>query len=139
VKLNWLDGNKMVGGAKIKNMPSVVSKLQDREPKCLAPTLKGQFDYATLDAVTEGLATALHFKMTRNFPDATVSQVCSGSKSAPAKKVSAEYELFIPQPTFLALGMSDKNIQPSPDKKSVIMRNASGLNDWVWTLTPSPG
>jgi len=139
IKLAWLDGNKIVGTPKIKNTPSLVTKPHDREPKCLAPALKGDFDYAMLDAVTPGMATALHFKMTRTFPDVVVSQVCSSTKMAPAKKVSDEYELFIPQPTFLAMGVSDKNMQVSADKKSLILKNASGLEGWVWTLTPTPG
>jgi hypothetical protein len=139
IKLAWIDGNKIVGPAKIKNLPSVVTKPHDREPKCLAPELKGDFDYATLDSVTEGSASALHFKMTRTFPEVVVSQVCSSKKTAPAKKVSAEYELFMPQPTMLAMGMSDKNLQVSPDKKSLTMKNAPGLDGWTWTLTPTPG
>jgi hypothetical protein len=139
IKLAWMDGNKIAGAAKIKNAPSVVTKPHDREPKCLAPELKGEFDYATLDSVTEGSASALHLKMTRTFPEAVVSQVCSGKKTVSAKKVSGEFELFMPQPTMLAMGVSDKNLQVSPDKKSMVMKNAPGLDGWTWTLTPSPG
>lgn len=138
VTLDWQNGNTIVGMPAIKNMPSVVSNLRDREPKCKAPTLNGAFDYATLDAVTPGVATGLHFKMTRTYPAAVVSQVCSSTKAAPAKKTTDEQELFIPQPTFLALGISDAKMAPSPDKKSVIMKNAPGFNGWTWTLTPTP-
>jgi len=136
--LAWQNDNSIVGAPKIKNAASVVTNLHDREPKCLAPTLKGTFDYATLDAVTPGIGGGLHFKMTRTFPDAMVSQVCSSTKVAPAKKVTDEQEMFMPQPTMLAMGMSDKTMAISPDKKSLILTNPSGFKGWVWTLTPTP-
>jgi len=138
VTIAWQDDNSIVGTPKIKNAPSVVANLHDRSPKCLAPTLKGTFDYATLDAVTPGVAGGLHFKMTTTFPDAVVSQVCSSTKVAPAKKKTNEDEMFIPQPTMLAMGMSDKNMAISPDKKSLILKNPAGFDGWVWTLTPTP-
>jgi hypothetical protein len=138
VTLAWLNDNSIVGTPTIKNAPSVVSAPRDREPKCVAPVLKGEFDYATLDAVTPGLAGGLHFKMTRTFPDVTVSQVCSSTKLARAKKTTNEEELFIPQPTILAMGLADKNISVSPDRKSVVIKNAPGFAGWVWTLTPTP-
>jgi hypothetical protein len=137
VTLAWQNDNSIIGTPKIKNAPSVVTNLHDREPKCLAPTLKGTFDYATLDAVTAGV-TGLHFKMTRTFPDAVVSQVCSGTKVAPAKKMVDEDEMFIPQPTMLAMGMSDSNMAISADKKSLILKDPAGFEGWVWTLTPTP-
>ena len=138
VTLAWQNDNSIVGTPKIKNAPSVVTSPHDREPKCKAPVLQGEFDYAALDAVTPGLAGALHLKMTRTFPAVTVSQVCSSTKLAPAKKTTDEQELFVPQPTFLAMGMSDKNMSVSPDKKSLVLKNAPGLQGWVWTLTPTP-
>ena len=138
VTLAWQDGNTIVGTPSIKNAPTVVTNLHDHEPACLAPVLKGPFDYATLDAVTPGLAGALHFTMTRTFPDVTVSQVCSGTKLAPAAKEADEEELMIPQPTFLAMGMSSEDMTVSPDKKSVIIKNPPGFNGWVFTLTPTP-
>ncbi len=138
VTLAWQNDNSIVGTPKIKNVPSVVTNPHDREPKCLAPVLKGEFDYATLEAVTPGIGGGLHFKLTRTFPDVTVSQVCSSTKLAPAKKKTDEQEMFMPQPTLLAMGMSDKNMSVSPDGKSLIVRNASGFTGWVWTLTPTP-
>jgi hypothetical protein len=36
------------------------------------------------------------------------------------------------------MGMSDKNMAVSPDKKSLIMKNAPGLAGWVWPLTRTP-
>jgi hypothetical protein len=138
VTLDWQNGNTIVGAPAIKNAPATVTNLRDREPKCLAPTLSGAFDYATLDAVTAGVAGGLHFTMTRTYPAAVVSQVCSSTKPAPAKKTTDEQELFVPQPTFLAMGMSDANIAPSADKKSVIVKNAPGFTGWSWTMTPTP-
>jgi hypothetical protein len=138
VTLAWQNDNAIVGVPKVKNAPSVVTGPHDREPKCLAPVLKGAFDYVTLEAVTPGLIGGLHLKMTRTFPDVVVSQVCSSTKLAPAKKTTEEKELFIPQPTLLAMGMSDQNVALSPDKKSLILKNVSGFTGWVWTLTPTP-
>jgi len=138
VTIAWQNDNAIVGAPKIKNVASVVANLHDREPKCLAPTLKGTFDHATLDAVTPGVAGGLHFKMTTTFPDAVVSQVCSSTKLAPAKKETEEEEMFIPPPTMLAMGMSDNNMAISPDKKSLILKNPAGFEGWVWTLTPTP-
>jgi hypothetical protein len=138
VTIAWQNDNSIVGVPKIKNAASVVTNLHDREPKCLAPTLKGTFDYVTLDAVTPGMAGGLHFKMTRTFPEAVVSQVCSSTKVAPAKKVIDEDEMMIMPPTMLAMGMSDKNMAISPDKKSLILKSPAGFDGWVWTLTPTP-
>ncbi len=136
--LAWQDDNSIVGTPTITNAPSIVTNPHDRSPKCLAPVLKGEFDYATVETVTPGLIGGLHFRMTTTFPAVVVSQVCSGTKLAPAKKTVEEEELFIPQPTMLAMGMGDKNMSVSPDGKSVILKNASGFEGWVWTLTPTP-
>jgi len=138
VTLAWQNENAIVGVPKIKNVPSVVTAPHDREPKCLAPVLKGDFDLATLESVTPGIAGGLHFKMTTTFPDVVVSQVCSSTKLARAKKATDEQEMMIPQPTLLAMGMSDQNTMLSPDKKSLILKNVSGFTGWVWTLTPTP-
>jgi hypothetical protein len=140
VTVKWLEGTQIVGTPKLTNVPASVGKLRDAEPKCMAPQLKGPFDYARIDSVTQSVTgTGLHLKMTRTFPEAVVSQVCTSKKTAPAKAVVGDYDLFLPQPTFLAMGLSDQNIQVSKDKKSIIMKNPPGLNGWTWTLTPTPG
>ena len=138
VTVDWQNGNTIVGTPTIKNTPSVVTNPRDREPKCLAPVLKGPFDYATLTAVTPGIGGGLHLTMTRTFPDVMVSLVCSKTTLAPAKTTSEEYEFFLHQPTILAMGMGDKNTVISPDKKSLTLQNVSGFPGWVWTLTPTP-
>jgi hypothetical protein len=138
VTVKWLSGVEIVGEPQIRNSPAVVGALRDREPKCLAPTLKGPFDYATLDTVTQSATgVAVQLKMTTTFPDAVVSQVCSSTKNAPAGKDQEVYELFIPQPTFLALGMSNDTMQVSSDKSAVLIKNPPGMQGWTWTLTPS--
>jgi hypothetical protein len=76
--------------------------------------------------------------MTRRFPEATVSQVCSSTKVAPEKTTTEEVEFAMPQPTFLAMGISNEDVAVSPDKKSLILRDVPELPGWVWTLTPSP-
>jgi hypothetical protein len=138
VVVDWQNNNTIVGTPAIKNTPSTVAGLRDREPKCLAPSLNGPFDYVTLDSVTPGMIGGLHFKMTTSYPAATVSQVCTSTKVAPAKKETDEDEFPLPQPTLLAMGMATANLAVSPDKKSLIVKNVSEFRGWTWTLTPTP-
>jgi len=138
VVVDWQNNNTFVGTPVIKNAQATVSSLHDRESECLAPTLNGPFDYVTLDSVTPGMIGGLHLKMTTSYPAATVSQVCTSTKVAPAKKETDEDEFPLPQPTMLAMGIQDKNLSVSPDKKSLIVKNVSEFRDWTWTLTPTP-
>ena len=132
------NNNAIVGTPAIKNAPATVSNLHDPEPKCLAPTLNGAFDL-TLDSVTPGQIGGLHLNMTTSYPEAKVSQSCSSTKLAPAKKETDEKEFQLPQPTLLAMGISNESLKISPDKKSIIVKGSgSDFRDWTWTLTPTP-
>jgi hypothetical protein len=138
VTVDWQNDNTIVGAPVIKNTPSVVTNPRDSSPSCVAPVLKRPFEYATFTAVTQGLIGGLHLTVTRTFPDVTVSLVCSKTTLAPAKTTREEYEFAPPQPTILAMSISDKNTTISPDKKSLTLQNVSGFPGWVWTLTPTP-
>jgi hypothetical protein len=136
VTVDWMNENRIMGPVKIKNTPSVVTNLVDRERTCRAPQLNGAFEYATFESVTEGLATSLHIKVTTTYPEAIVSQVCSSTQVAPAKTKTVEFEIPVAQPTMLAMAPPT---MLSPDKKSLVVKgNSAETRDWTWTMTPTP-
>src|SRR6187551_3731994 len=47
---------KLVGQATIQNTKTTVTNVSDREPSCLAPVLKGEYEHYDVVGIKEGLA-----------------------------------------------------------------------------------
>lgn len=126
---------KLVKVTSLRNYPSEVKNLRDREPKCLPPVLKGSYEHATVLEVVNGLGGAIDLKVERNYPVVDVAQSCTASrKSIPAEKKTSVESMAVPSPVMMAMGMPPSaQLSYSADKKSMIVRNGN----WTWTFTPS--
>jgi hypothetical protein len=136
MNLEWnLGEGKLLNVTALRNYPSEVKSLRDREPSCLPPVLKGPLELATVLEVTNGLGGAIDLKVERSYPAAGVAQFCTASRKAvpAAKKVIME-SMAVPSPVLLAMGApASGGVSYSADKKSVIVKK----DGWTWTFTPS--
>lgn len=134
--LEWnLSEMKLLKVTSLRNYPSEVKNLRDREPKCLPPVLKGSYEHATFLEAVNGLGGAIDLKVERSYPAVDVAQSCTASrKFIPAEKKTSVESMAVPSPVMMAMGMpSSPQLSYSADKKSMIVRNGN----WTWTFTPS--
>lgn len=135
LNLEWvLTEAKLVGVSGLKNANAEVSKLRDREPKCLPPVLKGPLEL-TVREVGPGLGGAIDMKIESSYPTAEVAQFCTASRrTVPASKKVDTVSMMVPSPTMMAMGMPPtKELSYSADGKSMILKQGN----WTWTFTPS--
>ena len=127
---------KLVGTPKIVNEKSTVTNLANYEPKCNPPTLKGEYEHATVLSITDGLAGSAEMQVQQSYPAANVIQFCTGAPKAVAAKIETRPEAApIVSPMILAMGATgNKDLTISADKKSIIVKKGG----WTWTLTPTP-
>lgn len=130
-----LTESKLLKITSLKNYPSEVKNLRDREPKCMPPVLNGPFELATVLEVVNGLGGALDMKIERSYPAVDVAQFCTASrKSIPAKKKTYVKSMGVPSPIIMAMGAPPtETVSYTADKKSIIFKD----DNWTWTFTPS--
>lgn len=136
IDMDWkLSESKLVGIPHIQNSKSVVKNLHDSERSCLPPVLKGDYEHYDLLGVKDGLGGALELQAQTTYPVVEVVQFCTGSrKPMPAGRKTRPETLVVPSPVMFGMALPDSdNLRISPDKKSMIHKNA----DWTWTFTPS--
>jgi len=136
IDLTWkLSEARLVGAATFQNTKSRADRLRDREPVCLPPILKGEFEFYELTAVTEGVGGAINLVAHTNYPAVDVAQSCTASRrTVPAKVTDRTRDFGIPSPVMFAMPLPASNeLAVSPDRKSFILKKAG----WTWTLTPS--
>lgn len=136
MNLEWSLGEaKLVGVSALRNYPSEVKNLRDREPKCLPPVLNGPLELATVMEVTNGLGGAIDLKVERSYPAAGVAQFCTASrKTVSAQKKVTVDSIAVPSPVLMAMGApASAALSYSADKKSMIVKQGG----WAWTFTPS--
>ena len=119
----------------LKNHPSAVKNLRDREAKCLPPVLKGTYELATVLEVVNGLGGAIDLKIERSYPAVDVAQFCTASrKPVPAEKKTSVQSMAVPSPILMAMGAPPtEKLSYSADRKSLIVKDGN----WTWTFTPS--
>ena len=136
VDFTWkLSEMKLVGKPTFQNTKSTVTNPSDREPKCMAPVLKGEYEHYELLGIKEGLAGGLEFQVRTTYPVVEVVQFCTGSRKAvPAKTTSRPEEFGVVSPVKFGMPLPDSDdLRISKDKKSLIAKKAG----WTWTMTPS--
>ena len=136
VDLTWkLSESKLVGKPTFQNTKSVVKNVADREPKCLAPILKGDYEHYEVLGIKDGLAGGLELQVRTSYPVVEVVQFCTGSRKAvPAKTETRPEEFGVVSPVMFGMPLPDSDdLRISADKKSMIVRKAG----WTWTMTPS--
>ncbi len=136
IDLTWkLSEMKLIGSPTFQNTKSTVSNLSDREPTCLPPVLKGDYEHYDLLGIKDGLGGALELQVRTTYPVVDVAQSCTASrKSVPAKTNTRPEEFTVISPVTFAMPLPDSDdLRISKDKKSLITKK----NGWTWTLTPS--
>lgn len=137
IDLTWkLSESKLVGTPTFQNTKTTLTNLRDREPSCLAPVLKGEYEHYELLGVKDGQAGALELQVKTIYPLVEIAQSCTASrKPVPAKVDTRPEELVVPSPVMLGMPLSGSNdLSISGDKKSLVVKKAG----WTWTFTPSP-
>jgi len=136
VDLTWkLSESKLVGKPTFQNVKTVVKNLADREPKCLPPLLKGEYEHYDVLGIKEGLAGDLELQVRTTYPVVEVAQACTARrKSVPAKVETRPEPFGVISPVAFGMPLPDSDdLRISKDKKSLITKK----NGWTWTLTPS--
>lgn len=136
IDLTWkLSELKLVGSPTFQNTKSTAANLRDREPKCLPPLLKGEYEHYELLGIENGLGGALELQVQTTYPIVEVAQSCTASRKAvPAKTNTRTEDFVVVSPLTFAMPLPDSdNLRISPDKKSLIVKKQG----WTWTLTPS--
>jgi hypothetical protein len=137
IDLTWkLSESKLVGTPTFQNTKTTLTNLRDREPSCLAPVLKGDYEHYELLGIKDGQAGALELQVKTIYPLVEIAQSCTASrKPVPAKVNTRPEELVVPSPVMLGMPLSGSNgLSISGDKKSLVFKKAG----WTWTFTPSP-
>jgi hypothetical protein len=136
IDFTWkLSEMKLVGAPTFQNTKTVVGKLSDREPSCLPPVLKGEYEHFELLGIKDGLSGALELTVKTTYPVVEVAQFCTASRKAvPAKVNTRPEELVVVSPVSFAMPLPDSDtLRVSPDKKSLVAKKGG----WTWTYTPS--
>lgn len=136
IDLTWkLSEAKLVGTPTFENSKSAVTNLRDREPSCLAPVLRGEYEHYELLAIKDGMGSSLELQVQTSYPVAEVAQFCTASrKSVPASQKTRAEDFPMVSPMMFAMPLPDSdNLRVSPDKKSLVHKK----NGWTWTFTPS--
>jgi len=136
IDLTWkLSESKMVGAPKFQNSKTALKNPRDREPSCLPPVLKGEYEHYELLGIKDGLGGALELQVQTTYPEVDVAQSCTVSRKAvPASRKTRSEDLVVTSPVMMAMPLPDSDeLRVSPDKKSLVHKKAG----WTWTFTPS--
>jgi hypothetical protein len=136
IDLNWkMSQQTVVGTPVIQNSKSVTSKVRDREPSCLAPVLKGDYEHYELQSIKAGLAGVLTFTSSTTYPVVDAQFRCTaGRKPVPAEVKTEAKDFSLPSPVMFGMGIPNTNeLSISPDKASFIVKK----DGWTWTVTPT--
>ena len=136
IDLTWkLSELKLVGQPTFQNFKSTVARLSDREPKCLPPVLKGEYEHYELLGITDGLGGALELQVRTTYPVVEVAQSCTASrKTVPAKLSERPEDLVVVSPVIFGMPLPDSDdLRVSADRKSLVVKKGG----WTWTYTPT--
>ncbi len=136
IDLKWkLSEAKLVGTPTFQNTKSEVKNLQDREPSCLPPVLKGEYEHYELLGIKEGPGGALALQVQTVYPVVEVAQSCTASRKAvPASRKTRVEDLVVVSPVMMGMPLPDSDdLRVSKDKKSLVHKK----DGWTWTYTPS--
>lgn len=149
IDFDW-DQNEMkvAGTPVIKNFPSTVGTPLPVN-QCPPPRIEGAFELATVTGVTDMGGTILTLANTRRFPPGAIpvpgeQEVCGEKwETVTTSMVTSDNMVQVPPAMMLAMPGAGA-FAVTPDGKSIKINagntglNASGLNDWIWIITPTP-
>jgi hypothetical protein len=126
----------VVGTPAIRNFDSKLTNARNAEPKCAAPTVKGQYEHANATGLKPGYGASVFLEHQTRYPEVDVAQFCTGApKTFPARGGTQSLELAIPGPELLGiLTTPTGDMRLSKDQKSIVHTK----DGWTWTYTPVP-
>jgi hypothetical protein len=136
IDLTWkLSEMALVGQPVFQNSKTVLANPGDREPSCLPPVLKGEYEHFELSGIKAGLGGALELNVQTTYPIVEVAQFCTASrKPVPAKTRVRSEDLVIVSPVTFGMPLPDSDdLRISKDKKSLVVKKSG----WTWTYTPT--
>lgn len=136
IDLTWkLSASKLVGTPSFENMKSIVTNPRDREPSCLPPILKGDYEHYEILEIKEGLGGNLELQVRTTYPVVEIAQFCTASRrSVPASSKTRPEEFGVISPVMFGMPLPDADkMRISADKKSLIHKK----DGWTWTFTPT--
>jgi hypothetical protein len=132
----WKASDQAITGTpKIQNSKSTVKNVRDREPSCLAPVMKGEYEHYELTSVKPGLGGMLEFMVTTTFPVVEAQYRCTqGRKPVPAEVKTRPEEFSLPSPTLFGMPIPNTpEFSTNAAKTQFIVKK----NGWTWTITPT--
>ncbi len=136
IDLKWkLSEAKLVGTPTFENTKSVLTNPKDKEPSCLPPVLRGEYEHYEILGIKEGPGGALELQVQTTYPVVEIAQSCTASRKAvPASRKARSEDLVLPSPVMMGMPLPDSDdLRVSKDKKSMIVKKGG----WTWTFTPS--
>jgi len=135
VDLIWkLSESKPVGKPTFQNVKTVVKNVA-RDPACLPPVVKGDYEHFDVLSIKEDMTGGLELQVKTTYPVVEMVQTCVGDyKAIPAKTEILPEPFGVVSPMAFAMTLTDSDdLRVSADKKSLITKK----DGWTWTLTPS--
>jgi len=139
---------KLVGTPTIKNFPSTVGTLLP-VTGCPAAKVDGAYEMATVTTVADMGAMSLTLASTRSFPPGSIPlagdmEPCGTAWEAVTPSTAPASDMMTVPPAMMVVMAGMGGYPVTPDGKSLLFKggdtgiNATGLNDWEWTFTPTP-
>lgn len=126
----------LVGTPTVTNSASQMGALRNGAEGCRAPTISGNYEHATIDAVEDGYGGQLIMTVRTDFPAGTVPVACTGGDQAsPARSSTDQEELFVPGIALLFMDdqSAGNEVQVTKDKKSIVLQR----HGWIYHYTPT--
>ncbi len=139
---------KVVSTPAIQNFPSTVGALQPVQG-CPAARVDGTYEMATVTGVTDMGGTMLTLASARTYPAGSIPlpgdiDPCGTTWEAVAASTVTADNMMQVLPAMMLAMLGAGAYAVTPDGKSLYVKagdtgiNATGLNDWSWTFTPTP-
>jgi hypothetical protein len=136
VDFSWkMSDQAITGTPTIQNSKSTTQKVRDREPSCLAPVLKGEYEHYELTSVKAGLGGMLEFMVTTKYPVVEAPYRCTaGRKPVPAEVKTRPEEFSLPSPTMFGMPLPNSpEFSINAAKTQFVVKK----HGWTWTITPT--
>jgi hypothetical protein len=136
ITLLWKMSEQAITGTPvIQNFKSTLQNVRDRERKCLAPVMKGEYEHYELASVKNGLAGVLEFTVSTTYPVVDAMYMCTaGRKPVPAAVKTRPEEFSLPSPTMFGMPIPNTpEFSINAAKTQFIVKK----HGWTWTITPT--
>lgn len=139
IELRWDQTTaQLVGEPTFKNYQSEVIDPRNGEPKCAPPKLTSPYEHFTMEKLENGPGGIASLTGTRGYAGGSIATFCqSAFVTVPAKDVSEQMDLFIPNAMILAMPATGSEHIVSIDAASSTIVTNDGKG-WTWTFKLTP-